>query len=133
MMRYIIADPLLLLQTDFPSTNGSLMVWSDNRRGNWNIYGFDFFNRSEIPISRSDADQLYPKASGDKVVWSDYRNGHPEIYMKSLTTGKESALSSSKGDQLWPSISGDRVVWMDNSSGKWQIILYDPKKNATNL
>jgi beta propeller repeat protein len=51
--------------------------------------------------------------------------------MKSLTTGKESALSPGKGDQLWPSISGDRVVWMDNSSGKWQIILCDPKKNAT--
>lgn len=63
-MRYINSDPLLLLEADYPSTNGSLLVWSDNRRGNWNIYGFDFFTRSEKPITKGDYDQLYPKASG---------------------------------------------------------------------
>ena len=118
-MRYINSDPLLILNTDFPSTNGSLEVWSDNRGGNWNIYGFDFFTRSEMPISRGDWDELYPKVSGDKVVWADYRNGDADIYMKNLTTGIESALVTGKGDQTWPSVSGNKVVWMDNSSGNW--------------
>jgi len=99
-MRYITSDPLLLLNADFPSTNGSLLVWSDNRGGSWNIYGFDFFTRSEKPISRGDWDQLYPRASGDRVVWSDYRNGDSDIYLKNLTTGVESAVTTGKGDQI---------------------------------
>jgi beta propeller repeat protein len=130
-MRYINSDPLLLINSDFPSTNGSLLVWSDNRGGKWNIYGFDFFTRSEKPISRADADQLYPRASGDKVVWSDDRNGDSDIYMKNLTTGVESAIAKGKGDQVWPSISKDRIVWMDNSSGNWDIYLHNLAKGET--
>ncbi|MDD1753174.1 MAG: biopolymer transporter Tol, partial [Methanotrichaceae archaeon] len=127
LMRYIITDPLLLLETDFPSTNGSLMVWSDNRRGDWNIYGFDFFSRSERPISRTDNDQLYPRTSGDRAVWSDYRDGKAQIYLKNLTTGNESALTKGKGHKIWPTLSGDHVVYMDNSSGNWDVYIYDIK------
>ncbi|MEI8003373.1 MAG: biopolymer transporter Tol, partial [Methanothrix sp.] len=123
--RYIKSDPLLLLSADFPSTNGSLLVWSDNRESNWNIYGFDFFTRAEKPISKGDWDQLYPKASGDKVVWADYRNGDADVYMKDLSTGIESAIVTGKGDQTWPSLSGDKVVWMDNSSGNWDVYMQD--------
>jgi beta propeller repeat protein len=114
-----------LLTTDYPSTNGSLLVWSDNRRGNWNIFGFDFFTRAEKPITEGDWDQLYPQASGDRVVWTDYRNGNGDIYMKNLSTGVESAIVTGKGDQIWPSIYGDRVVWMDNASGNWDVYMRD--------
>jgi beta propeller repeat protein len=122
-MRYINSDPLLLRASDYPSTNGSLLVWSDNRGGNWNIYGFDYFSRAEKPISKGDYDQLYPRVSGDKAVWADYRNGNADIYMKNLTAGIESAVAEGKGDQTWPSISGDKVVWMDNSSGNWDVYM----------
>ncbi|MGB7571799.1 MAG: biopolymer transporter Tol, partial [Methanothrix sp.] len=124
-MRYIESDPMLLLSTDFPSTNGSLMVWSDNRRGNWNIFGFDFFTRAERSISAGEWDQLYAQASGDNVVWTDYRDGNGDIYVKNLSTGIESPLVTGKGDQVWPSISGQKVVWMDNSSGNWDVYLQD--------
>jgi beta propeller repeat protein len=130
-MRYINADPLLLLNTDFPNTNGSLLVWSDNRRGNWNIYGFDFSTRAEKPISEGEYDQLYPKASGDKVVFADYRNGDADIYLKNLATGVESVIVTGKGDQIWPSISGERVVWQDNSSGNWDVYLQDLSTGKT--
>jgi beta propeller repeat protein len=129
--RYINSDPLLLLSTDYPSTNGSLLVWSDNRRGNWNIFGFDFFTRSERPISKGDWDQLYPKTSGDKVVWTDYRNGDADIYLKNMTTGIESAVASGKKDQTWPCISGDKIVWMDNSSGNWDIYMQYPTNSES--
>ena len=124
-MRYINSDPLLLLEADYPNTNGSLLVWSDNRRGNWNIYGFDFFTRSERPITKGDYDQLYPKCSGDIVVYSDYRSGDSDIYMTNIATGIESAVATGKGDQTWPSISGNLVVWQDNSSGNWDIYMKD--------
>ncbi|MDM7912962.1 MAG: biopolymer transporter Tol, partial [Methanotrichaceae archaeon] len=128
VMRYFIADPLLLLSTDYPSTNGSMMVWSDNRRGSdWDIYGFDFFSRAEKPICRAEGDQLHPQASGGKVVWSDYRNGDSDIYMVDTATGIESAIASGKGDQVLPSISGDKIVWMDNTSGDWDVYLYENK------
>jgi beta propeller repeat protein len=123
--RYIRSEPRLLLSTDFPSTNGSLMLWSDNRRGNWDIYGFDFFSRAEVPICRADGDQLYPRSSGDLVVWSDYRNGDSDIWMKNLTTGQEKAVAEGKGDQVWASISGNKIVWMDNETGDFDIKMYE--------
>ncbi len=126
-MRIILDDPLLRLSADYPSTSESLMVWSDNRRGYWNIYGFDFFSRTEKPISRADANQLYPKASGNRVVWQDDRGGRWEIYMKDTASVSETAVAPGmvKGDQTWPSISGDKVVLMDNSSGNWDIYMSD--------
>ncbi|NYT09882.1 MAG: biopolymer transporter Tol, partial [Methanosarcinales archaeon] len=130
-MRYINSDPLLLLEADYPSTNGSLLVWSDNRRGNWNIYGFDFFTRSEKPITKGDYDQLYPKASGDIVVYSDYRSGDSDIYMTNIATGVESPVATGKRDQMWPSISGDLVVWQDNSSGNWDIYMKELSTDKT--
>ena len=63
-----------------PSVNGSLVVWSDYRNGNWDIYGCDLSTGTEFPICVHGAEQSRPAVSGQTVVWRDYRNGNWDVY-----------------------------------------------------
>ena len=68
----------------FPQISGKVVVWQDNRNGNWDIYGYNFSTQTEFQITTDEADQMGPRISGDIVIWSDRRNDH---YTPSLCPG----------------------------------------------
>ncbi|HPO70993.1 MAG TPA: hypothetical protein PKV53_11905, partial [Anaerohalosphaeraceae bacterium] len=57
-----------------------LVVWQDNRNGNWDIYGYNLITRQEFAITDDPADQIHPAVSGTLVVWEDYRVSPSNIY-----------------------------------------------------
>jgi beta propeller repeat protein len=69
-----------------PAVAGSIVVWEDNRNGNWDIYGFDLTSQAEFPICTQDGDQEKPSIYTDPnetayvVVWQDRRAGNADIY-----------------------------------------------------
>jgi hypothetical protein len=84
-------------QHPYVSSNGIdyLVVWQDNRNGNWDIYGArvksdgTLLDSAGIPISTVINDQTYPsitfKDNNYMVVWFDGRSGHNEIYGTRIT------------------------------------------------
>ncbi len=63
-----------------PAVSGHIVVWQDNRHGNWDIYGYNLITRKEFQITDNPADQTNPAISGDTVVWEDTRSGVATIY-----------------------------------------------------
>ncbi|MBN2294209.1 MAG: hypothetical protein JXM70_17410 [Pirellulales bacterium] len=68
-----------------PDVSGHIVVWQDNRSGNWDIYGYNLTTRKEFRITDNAADQTNPAISGDTVVWQDMRTGVSTIYAVYLT------------------------------------------------
>ncbi|OHB73547.1 MAG: hypothetical protein A2Z25_12460 [Planctomycetes bacterium RBG_16_55_9] len=66
-------------QTD-PDIDENIVVWQDNRHGNWDIFGYNLTTRREFQITDDRNDQTRPAISGNVVVWQDNRDGHPQIY-----------------------------------------------------
>lgn len=71
-----------------PDISGHLIVWQDDRNGNWDIYGYNLITREEFLITTETAvlttahpaDQTNPAISGSLVVWEDSRDTPANIY-----------------------------------------------------
>jgi len=63
-----------------PALSGNIVVWADDRNGNWDIYGYDISTKTEFQITDNTADQENPDISGHTVVWEDKRYGQKDIY-----------------------------------------------------
>jgi len=63
-----------------PAISSNIIVWQDNRNGNWDIYGYNILTEAEFQITDDTADQTTPAISGNTVIWEDMRNGQRDIY-----------------------------------------------------
>lgn len=104
--------------------DGDYIVWSDDRNGNLDIYGYQISTATEFPISTAAGSQHSPKVSGDYVVWQDNRNGNDDIYAYQFSTNTEFAITTAAQKQRYPQIDGDYVVWQDERNGGADIYAY---------
>ena len=112
-----------------PGVYGDVVAWSDNRNGNWDVYGKNLQTGVERPICTNGADQWNVAINGNLVVFEDNRNGGTDIYGYNLVT--EAEIEIRKGD--WsagnPDAAGNTVVWMDQRNAlanwRWDIYGYD--------
>ena len=105
--------------------SGDIVVWQDDRNGNWDIYGHDLSSDEQFSIVTEDSAQEGPAVSGDIIVWQDERNGNWDIYAYDLSSDTEFAVCTVGGDQKYPSIDGNFIVWCDLRSGSSSIYGYD--------
>ena len=63
-----------------PAISGNIVVWTDNRYGTLDIYGYNLATTTEFAICAIDGDQTTPSIHGDIVIWKDNRNGNYDIY-----------------------------------------------------
>lgn len=65
-------------------TDNPIVVWQDNRNGNWDIYAYDFARQQEYPVCIAAGDQTNPRMGWGPanliIVWQDNRNGNWDIY-----------------------------------------------------
>jgi beta propeller repeat protein len=95
-----------------PNIDGNIVVWQDNRNGDWDIYGYNLTTRQEFQITDNPYDQTNPAVSGNTVVWEDSRDGNLQIYAVILD-GPEVAICTSK---LAGDINGDCKVDFDDQA-----------------
>ena len=65
-----------------PDISGHIVVWQDDRAGNWDIYAYNLITKTEFPVTTNSADQTEPAVttyrtesdgSVSTVVWTDAR------------------------------------------------------------
>jgi len=112
------------------SISGNIVVWTDTRNGNQDIYGFDLSTGTEFSICTDVSNQINPSVCGDIVVWQDSRNGNGDIYGYDLSTGIEFPICLNGSGQAYPCISGDIVVWEDSRNADTDIYGYDLSTNT---
>jgi len=95
-----------------PDIDGNIVVWQDNRNGDWDIYGYNLTTRREFQITDNPYDQTNPAVSGNTVVWEDSRDGNSQIYAI-VIDGPEVARCKSK---LAGDINGDCKVDFDDQA-----------------
>ena len=129
----IDGDPFVIETTDVPyvayeaaevDMDGDYIVWSDDRNGNSDVFGYQISTGIEFAISTAAGDQLFPKVSGDYVVWQDSRNGNADIFAYQFSTETEIAVTTADRNQRMPQIDGDYVVWEDRRNSKAEIFAY---------
>jgi beta propeller repeat protein len=96
-----------------PAIAGTLIVWQDNRDGNWDIYGRDLVRDGDFAITDQWDAQDRPAVSGRTVVWQDWRDraAGPDIYGVDIDSRQKYQLSQTR-DAWEPAISGRWVVWV---------------------
>ncbi len=108
-----------------PEVSGDIVVWSDLRNGNTDIYGYDFSKGTEFYVCNHPISQNEIDISGDFVVWRDSRNGGADIFGFDLSRLVLWSICTNSAAQFTPSVSGDIVVWYDYRNGNADIYGYD--------
>lgn len=93
------------------SIYGNMIVWTDNRTGDWDIYAYDRSSREERRITADPAKQRCPRIYANIIVWEDNRSGNYDVYAYDLGNGKEIQITSSPEDEGRPSIYEDLVLY----------------------
>lgn len=125
-------DPEIAYGNDF-----ALVVWRDNRSGDYDIYGARIntsgamVDPAGIAISTNDSAQTYPTVAFGTtqflVVWEDTRYGPADLFSTrvqingSVNSPTGIIVSTAAGQQLRPAAAWDGtnffVVWADSRSG----------------
>jgi beta propeller repeat protein len=123
-----------------PEIAGSMVVWTDNRNGNLDIYGRNLSTRRDYAVCTNGARQdnpsvtRYATASGKVqyvAVWVDKRN-HPsgessDIYGRDITTGERFKVAGGATIKWYPEIVDRWVIWIeaDDAAGPYRVKVRD--------
>ena len=99
---------------DDPAIYGDIVVWSDYRNDNGDIWGYNLKTKEEFRITTDTKQQIMPAIYGDIVVWQDERNDFGDIWGYNLKTKEEFRITTDSNSQYDPAIYCDRVVWEDD-------------------
>ncbi len=117
-----------------PEIAGPLVVWTDNRNGNLDIYGRNLSTRTDYAVCTNQAQQDNPSitrrvTAAGKVhyvaVWVDARNHEggaaTDIYGRNLTTRTNFVVARNARIKWYPEIVDHWVVWVeaDDSAGPY--------------
>ena len=64
-----------------PVIFGDIIVWQDNRNGNWDIYEYNLLTSKEIRITTDEAVHYFPAIYGDRIVLRDYLNRRQYLHV----------------------------------------------------
>jgi beta propeller repeat protein len=126
-----------------PDVAGDLVVWTDNRNGNFDIYGRYLSSTKDFAVCTNPAGQDNPAVTGQAiggkthyiVVWVDDRNTSPtsgatDIWGRDVTA-KTAAFAVSYKDtatiKWYPEVSDNWVVWVEaaTTAGPYSIMARD--------
>jgi beta propeller repeat protein len=128
-----------------PDVAGSMVVWTDNRNGNLDIFGKDLSTGREYAVCANRAQQDNPSVTRHVVagkihyvaLWVDKRN-HPtgessDIYGRDITTGERFKVAGGATIKWYPDIVDHWAIWLeaDDAAGPYRIMVRDLATGTT--
>lgn len=119
-----------------PEIAGAMAVWTDNRKGNLDIYGRNLSTGRDYAVCTNGSQQDNPSVTryvtaGGKVryvaVWVDKRNhadgDASDIYGRDITRRRNFVVSRSAAIKWFPEIVDRWVIWIeaDDAAGPYRI------------
>jgi beta propeller repeat protein len=125
-----------------PEIAGAMVVWTDNRNGNLDIYGRDLNSKNGFAICTNKNQQDNPSVTANVVgtrtqyvvVWVDKRNHDGgDIYGRNLTTKQNFVVARSGALKWFPEIVDQWVVWVEavDAAGPYTIKARDLSTTKT--
>ena len=110
-----------------PSIGQKLVVWQDDRDGNWEIYAKNLDTGEERRITNSpDRVDSMPRVDNGTIVWQSTVNNIGDIYSYDWATGQTRQITNTpSGDERNPDVSGKYVVYQGKRGGDYEIYLFD--------
>jgi beta propeller repeat protein len=105
-----------------PDVAADMVVWTDNRNGNLDIYGRNLSGSTSFPVTRNKSQQDNPSVTATMVgsrteyvaVWVDKRNHDGgDLYGRNITTKRDFVVSRSGALKWFPEIVDQWVVWIE--------------------
>ncbi len=130
-----------------PEIGGSMVVWTDNRNGNLDIYGRDLSTRQDYTVCSNAAQQDNPSVTryvtAGKVhyvaVWVDKRNhatgAATDIYARDITAKRSFVVARNATIKWFPEIVDRWVIWIeaDDAAGPYRVKVRDLEAAKTYL
>lgn len=101
----------------WPAIYDNIVVWQDNRNGNWDIYGIHLSTLEEFQITTDQGDQLYPAIYKEYVIFLDERHDRGDLYGFNLSTGEEFKIPTESDVLEDPAIYDNIIVWEGRQPG----------------
>ncbi len=151
--NFLVNDDATISDQKFPDVSangeGTLIVWQDNRNGDWDIYGQRYDqnmtklgNNFKINDDINNANQQNPSVIDAKgnflIVWEDDRNGKSDIYGQLYFSdgtkyGNNFCISeASDGENYQPTVSSD-VAWYSTEEATFVVAWQNNNNGVTNI
>jgi len=112
-----------LTQRDPDIWNG-IVVYTDGRNGNDEIYMYNLGTSTETRITNNGAVQEHPQIIGDYIVWTDWRHTNAEIYQYRISTSTTTRITNHAADQTHPVVYGNMIAYRDDRNGQLDVYGY---------
>jgi beta propeller repeat protein len=107
-----------------PATDGSVVVWADDRGGDYDIYAKDLESGREWTVYAGVGDQTDPAVCAGQVFWVDRSGDAATVWTADPESGVAVQVSDGAADQV---AAGDHLVaWTDRSGADANIVACDP-------
>ena len=97
-----------------PAIYEDIVVWTDNRNGNLDIYGYNLTTKEEFQITKDMHDQSGPAIYEDIIVWTDIIGDNWDIYGYDLSKKEGFQILTAPSYREAPVIYKDTIVWQDH-------------------
>ncbi len=111
-----------------PFTDGTVVVWADDRAGTMDIYSVDVESGDETTVYAGPGDQTDPVVSDGQVYWIDRGGAAPSVWTIDPDTGAAVQVSAD-GVAVGQLAAGDSfVAWSQDNGGTtgWDIVGVQP-------
>lgn len=113
-----------------PSISGDIIVFTDYRSDNTDVYYYDLSGGRESPVIVAQGNQELTDVSGGIIVYTDYRSS--DVWAYDIARGTRQDITGPDKDRLGyafdsidPSTDGTIVAWQDNRDGNMEIYAMD--------
>jgi beta propeller repeat protein len=105
-----------------PDIAGRMVVWTDNRNGQLDVYGRDLAKATDFAVCKADGSQDNPSVAAVttgsrteyEAVWVDKRNHDGgDIYGRNITTRKDFVVARTPTLKWFPEICDQWVAWVE--------------------